>query len=712
MMAEHPGPFQPRIEADVVTPLSPTYDPRLVAASLAIASFASYVALDLAKRVRGPDRRAALRWWLGGSVAMGLGIWCMHFIGMMAFSLPIALGYTAGLTLASLGAGIGVSAVALFIASRPALDARHLAGGALAMGAGICAMHYTGMAALDMAPGIAWNPWLVAASAAIAVAASAVALLIFFWLRSVDPGRVVVAQAAAAFVMGLAICGMHYTGMFAAAFPAGSICLSAGALGGSALSTFVVVSSIGLLAFTLLTSQVDARAQVRTTGLNAQLSLANEQLRQHAFLDALTGLPNRLLFEQRLQEALQHRSGEGATPLAILFIDLDGFKPVNDLLGHTAGDQVLKVVARRLSEAVRASDTVARVGGDEFVMLLRGEAIVADATRAARRLIDIVARPFDSGGRRLRLSCSIGIALHPEHGPAERLLARADAAMFAAKRAGGNGWALFESQMDTSREEHLGLQTDLREAIEQRQLELHYQPKLCARTGEMLGVEALLRWRHPLRGMVSPLAFIPLAERYGLIGRIGDWVMEEACRQIGRWMADGVRMHVAINLSAHQLREDGLVERFRATLERHGVAPELLLCEITESVAMSDFEATQQAFDGLARAGMMLSIDDFGTGYSSLSYLRRLPARQLKIDRSFVADLENSVDARAIVSAVIHLAHDLGLRVVAEGVETEGQHEVLVGLECDELQGYLFAQPMPAAQVLPWMRARQGAALV
>jgi len=691
-----------------VTALPATYDPRLVAGSLAIASFASYVALDLAKRVRGPDPRVARRWWLGGSVAMGLGIWCMHFVGMLAFSLPIALGYTAGYTLASLCAGIAVSALALFHASRENLGARQLAGGALAMGAGICAMHYTGMAALDMAPGIEWDLRLVAASAVIAVAASAAALLIFSWMRRVDPERVFARQAAAALVMGLAVCGMHYSGMEAAGFPEGSVCLSAGALGGSTLTTFIVVSSLALLAITLITSQVDARAQARTSGLNAQLRVANEQLQRHAFVDPLTGLPNRLMFEQRLREALHpERPGGPARPVAILFIDLDGFKPINDMLGHTVGDEVLRIIARRLAQAVRGGDTIARVGGDEFVMLLQDGAGTTDATQAARRLIELVSRPFEGGGRRLRLSCSVGIALHPEHGPPDRLLAHADAAMYASKRTGGNGWAFYEPQMDPGREENLGLHIDLRDAVEQGQLQLHYQPKVCGNSGATLGVEALVRWRHPVRGMIGPLVFIPLAERYGLVDRIGHWVVDEACRQIAAWAAEGVRMHVAINLSAQQLRDEELLARTCGALARHGVQPEQLLCEITESVAMGDVDATQQAFDGLAAAGVMLSIDDFGTGYSSLAYLRRLPARQLKIDRSFVSDLETSVDARAIVSAVIHLAHDLGLRVVAEGVETEGQRGVLVGQGCDELQGYLFAKPMPADEVLPWMRMRE-----
>jgi len=275
-----------------------------------------------------------------------------------------------------------------------------------------------------------------------------------------------------------------------------------------------------------------------------------------------------------------------------------------------------------------------------------------------------------------------------------------------AKRAGGNTWAHFEERLEGPRPEMLGLQNDLRHAVENGQLELHYQPKVDGRTGETHGVEALLRWLHPEHGMVSPAVFIPLAERFGLIGRLGDWVIDDACRQVEAWATQGVRMNVAINLSVHQLREADLVDRIEQALLRHDIDADQLLCEITESVAMGDVKATQTAISGLAHIGVLLSIDDFGTGYSSLSYLRRLPARQLKIDRSFVMDLETSADARAIVSAVVHLAHDLGLGVVAEGVETVGQRDVLTGLDCDELQGYLFARPMRAQDVLPWMAAR------
>jgi diguanylate cyclase (GGDEF)-like protein len=693
-----------------LTALPVSYDLWVVACSLLVASFASYVALDLAKRVRGTEGRVATQWLIGGSIAMGSGIWCMHFVGMLAFSLPIALGYGAGLTAISWLAAIASSAVALYLASREKLRWHHVSAGALTMGLGITAMHYIGMAALDIVPGITWNWQLVIASVVIAICASATALEIFFLLRKASGSRGLQCQIGAAALMGAAICGMHYTGMAAASFSVGSICLSADGLSEHSVGSLVVVSAVVLLMLTLFTSHLDARTQANASGLNAKLRSANQKLRQRALRDPLTNLPNRLLFEKRLSQALKRLAlavgqGREGGKVVVLFIDLDGFKPVNDTLGHSIGDLVLKEVAARLRSSVRAGDVVARIGGDEFIILMECETALVDPVIAARRIVESITATIPGSGRPIQISCSIGIAVYPEHGPKERLVAHADAAMYEAKRAGGNTWAYFEDRMEGTNPQLLGLQNDLRSAIERGQLELHYQPKVDGRTGETHGVEALLRWLHPTHGMIGPVIFIPLAERFGLIGKLGNWVIDEACAQVERWALDGVRMNVAINLSVHQLREADLVERIERALVRHHMDANQLLCEITESVAMGDVKATQVAFSGLARIGVLLSIDDFGTGYSSLSYLRRLPARQLKIDRSFVMDLETSSDARAIVSAVVHLAHDLGLGVVAEGVETAGQRDVLVGLDCDELQGFLFAKPMRSDAVLAWIKA-------
>ena len=466
----------------------------------------------------------------------------------------------------------------------------------------------------------------------------------------------------------------------------------------------ILVSHVALLLFFW-------RGRKALTKANLQLESANEELRRRAFIDPLTGLPNRMLFEDRLLHAMQRydrdddsRARREPCKLAVLFVDLDGFKPINDMLGHAVGDEVLKEAARRLRTTTRDSDTVARIGGDEFVLLAEDVSDVADCASLANRVIQVLAQPLEVQGHQVTLSGSVGVALYPEHGDRLKLVQNADAAMYTAKRAGGNTYALFESRMNEGLQDQLSLQQDLRHALERGELQLHYQPKIDARLGRLQGVEALLRWQHPTRGMVGPNVFIPIAERFGLINGLGNWVIEESCRQMRVWADEGLSMNVAINLSVHQLRTEELVPRIESALARYQVMPSQLLCEITESVAMEDIESTQRAFEALSRIGVYLSIDDFGTGYSSLSYLRQLPARQLKIDRSFVADIEVRPDARAIVGAVIQLAHQLGLRVVAEGVETEGQRDILLVLQCDELQGYLLARPMAVEALDDWLQ--------
>jgi len=420
--------------------------------------------------------------------------------------------------------------------------------------------------------------------------------------------------------------------------------------------------------------------------------------------DPLTGLATRLWLEDQLATAVM-RAEAKQRRLALLYIDLDGFKPINDSFGYACGDTLLREVGLRLQGMGRSTDTIARMGGDEFLMLLDGDPDSASAALVADRVRHNLQRPYLIDGKEVRLSCSIGIVLFPDHGPRGKLIARADAAMLAAKHSGGNMHCFFDQRMDHDAEGTIDLQRDLRAAIENcTGLELFYQPKIDGRTGGITGAEALLRWHHPSKGMVSPVVFIPIAERFGLIGALGQWVTDDACRQVRAWLDAGLTMHVAINLSVHQLRQADLVERIHESITRHNVPPELITFEITESAAMEDAQASLRIFERIAQTRVSLSIDDFGTGYSSLSYLRKLPASQLKIDRSFVQDVDKEEDAKAIVRAVIKLAHALSLEVVAEGVETEAQQDILVRMGCDQLQGYLFAKPMPADKLYAWAK--------
>lgn len=433
--------------------------------------------------------------------------------------------------------------------------------------------------------------------------------------------------------------------------------------------------------------------------LRERLFDAQTQLAELKNRDSLTGLKSRAEFEAALEPLIADcdRVGDG---LAVLYVGLDGFANINQAYGMRIGDGLLREVANRLSRAAEPRAPLARVTGDEFALVVRGR--VDDALTRAAELGRELGMPYQVEQIDLQPGVSVGVALYPQHGSRPRLVPHAALAMRSVKLGGGSGHALYDPAMSVNLREQAELLKDLRQAVARRELQLYYQPKIDARTLQVTAVEALLRWQHPLRGMVSPDRFVPLAERHGLIDEIGSWVVEEACRQAAQWREGGLRMRIAINVSGLQFRRQDWVNQLCASLARHQIPPGRLTCEITETVAMEDTEVTHQAFERLRKAGLHLSIDDFGTGHSSLAHLRRLPAQELKIDRAFVQDLVNGEQAHVIVKAVVQMAHSLGMRVVAEGVETEAQRDELVRLNCDELQGYLFAKPMPARLLTLW----------
>jgi diguanylate cyclase (GGDEF)-like protein len=680
--------------------LTGSYSSSLVLISLCVAILASYTALDLTGRIATAKGRASYLWMGGGALAMGIGVWSMHFIGMLAFSLPIDLGYDLALTAFSLLIAVLSSGFALWLVSQPSLPCLQLGFGALIMGAGIACMHYTGMAALRMLPGIDYDPALFGASLLIAVGASAAALWIAFRLRRHTP-YVRQIRGLAAVVMGIAIVGMHYTGMAAANFPEGSFCGAlGGGLQGDGLVYLVLITTLAVLAVALLTSVLDARLEARTAELARSLTLANQELTQLALHDTLTDLPNRTLLADRIEQAIAKVAEQGGC-FALMFIDLDGFKPVNDAFGHHTGDQLLKEVAMRLRGHLHSQDTLARIGGDEFVLLVELDE-PEDAVGVAAKQVNLVSRPFRVAEQSLQISASVGIVLYPGNGADQmELLRNADAAMYHAKSAGKNAYSFFDVSMNSNARLQLQLLQDLRMALEQRQLRLFYQPKFDAVGRQPIGAEALLRWEHPQHGMLLPDRFIQLAEKTGLIIPIGEWVLDEACRQMRSWMDQGYEnWRVAVNLSAIQFCHAGLVDSVASALQRHRLPANSLTLEITETTAMHDADASLMVLQRLSDMGVDLSIDDFGTGYSSLMYLKRLPANELKIDRGFVRDLEQDSDDAAIVSAIVALGQALGLRIVAEGVETDRQQDFLTRLGCDSLQGYLLGQPLPAERFM------------
>jgi diguanylate cyclase len=452
--------------------------------------------------------------------------------------------------------------------------------------------------------------------------------------------------------------------------------------------------------------RLEEAISIRTHGLEA----ANRQLRHLSTHDVLTGLPNRVLLDDRLTQAMAHADRDKGS-FALLVCNLDRFKLINDSLGHRAGDELLQEVARRLLGVVRNVDTVARYGGDEFVLVGNSIADPSDAMQLAARAIEVLQAPVRVAGIDVHTSPSIGIAIYPADGASiEALLANADAAMHSAKQRGRGTVHRYAPGMQAGTEDRVQMESELHTAITLKQFQLYYQPKVDTQTGEVRSAEALIRWIHPVRGVISPGEFIPLAEECGLIGVIGQWVIQEACRQAKAWQDDGVpSLRVSVNLSASQFRESALVDNVRRALDDAGLQARFLEVELTESAVMNDPEQSIAILEQLSKMGVLVSVDDFGTGYSSMSYLRRFPIDKLKIDRVFIDDIASRPEDASIVRAIVSLAHSLRLKVVAEGVETPAQLEFLKAAKCDEYQGYHFSRPLPAVEFEQLIRKSRAA---
>jgi diguanylate cyclase (GGDEF)-like protein/PAS domain S-box-containing protein len=467
--------------------------------------------------------------------------------------------------------------------------------------------------------------------------------------------------------------------------------------------------------------EIDGHPSLLTVARDiTEQKLAQERLTYLANYDNLTGLPNRTLFQDRLTQALA-RADRHKSMVALLFFDLDRFKTINDSLGHAFGDQLLQQVANRVKHALRSYDTVARnspelfqtvtisrLGGDEFTIVLEDIEDVDGAAVVARRVLDSLTQPFLVEGNELYTSASIGIAVYPlDNADAAQLIKHADAAMYRAKEMGRSNYQFYTADLNSRAQQRMSMEAGLRKATERDEFLLHYQPKVDVRTGAVTGVEALVRWNHPERGLIPPLEFIPLLEETGLIIPVGEWVLRTACAQVGAWRRNGAPpLGVAVNLSPRQFRQDNLIAVVADVLAHTGLPARHLELEVTESLLMDNTEMSVNTLAGLRAMGVKVAVDDFGTGYSSLNYLRRFAIDTLKIDRSFVREITTNEDDAAISGAIIALAHSLRLNVVAEGVENELQLDYLRRLNCDQAQGYLLSRPLPADAALAWILER------
>ena len=440
--------------------------------------------------------------------------------------------------------------------------------------------------------------------------------------------------------------------------------------------------------------------------------LAEEQIAYLAYHDSLTGLPNTRLFKDRLLQGIE-QAKRNDKMMAVLFLDLDRFKLINDTMGHDVGDQLLQVISERLMEAVRRTDSiamntisamsssVARLGGDEFTIMLEDISGTQTVSRICERLIELVSRPLELRGQEVYTSVSIGIAIYPHDGDSvDVLLKNADVAMYHAKEHGRNNYQFFTESMNQASEERFQLENSMRKALQNNEMKLYYQPQVSVASGQIVGMEALIRWQHPEKGFISPASFIPIAEESGLIVQIGEWVIQEACRQSAKWRKSGFKpVRISVNVSAKQLQEESLVDTIKQNFETYGVDANTLGIELTETAIIVEPELALTRLEMIKQLGIKLSMDDFGTGYSSLSYLKRFPIDTLKIDQSFIRSVTVDNEDGALVKAIIAMAHALGMDVVAEGVELQEQLEFLGVHGCDTMQGYLFSRPVPSAEL-------------
>ena len=679
--------------------LNISWDPVLIAISYLVAFIASFVALDSAGKIPLSSRKAALFWRIAGGVTLGIGIWSMHFIGMLSMQMPMMMSYDLWLTLASLGVAVVASATALNIAvAGKKLSPFRLIFATAILSAGVVSMHYIGMAALMLDGSIIWDRRLVGLSVVIAVVASGTALWLAFRLRDKHKG-VFINRILAAFIMGAAICAMHYTGMSAAQFQEMAHTLPGG-IGELGLSIWVSVTTLCLLGVMLIISLIDSHR--RTSRLTDNLHQLNRQLELQARFDALTGLANRHQMDLRMQDCLRSAL-LSKKPFAVIFLNVDHFKRVNDTWGHSVGDELLIAVAQRITARLTREMTLARLGGDAFILLVP-ECDDDRLNALVTALLEDVRRPLSVCGHTLSTTISAGVSLYPQDGETlHELKLKADAALHRVKEDGRNGWAIYRAEMSTAIPAKPGFLQELSQALERDQFELWYQPTWHAGEKTIHGFEALLRWRHPEQGVVLPNLFIPSLEQTGLIIPVGNWAIEAACRQLHFWTEQGFsQWTLSLNLSPIQFEQPDIFQIVSSMLEKYSLSPSRLILEVTESTALKNLDRSIELLNAFNHAGIVVSIDDFGTGYSNLLMLSVLPAKELKIDRSFVTSMLENEKSYKLVETIISIARTMEMNVVAEGIETEEQQAVLTRLGCDYLQGYLFSRPLPAEQV-PWL---------
>lgn len=654
------------------------YNYYIVGLSIAIAILASYSALNITSKISDSNGKSKFFWLFGGAMVMGSGIWSMHFVGMLAMHMNMSVRYDVFLTIMSMLVSVVSSFIAFYITMPRNINWFKIAIGGFIMGSGIVTMHYMGMEAMVIHAEISYDPGFWVLSAIIALVASYAALLLFLRFRNHPKSSFL--KWGSAVVMGFAVCGMHYTGMKAARFE-----VHAGMLTQQPQSVdFLLLCGVTAAIFAILLISWGA------------MFFDRHVLEKLAYQDTITGLPNRNEMNRFFE------TNSETEQITILFLDLDQFKAINDTLGHNVGDLLVQEVGKRLRQFIGNGQQVFRIGGDEFLIILKQSDPVY-AQRLADDILQQIKNVYYIDGNELYVTASIGISIGSVHSSDRTtLLKNADTAMYKAKGLGKNQQCLYDEEMGLQEVRKMELEKDLQRALELKEFFIVYQPKWNVQSDRLVGFEALLRWKHPRLGVISPLEFIPIAEETGLIIPMTRWTLEEACKQCRIWQERGIVQPVSVNLSVRLFHGDNLLELIQNVLDKANLEPRLLELEIAESMVLHDVNDIIRQLGNIRSLGVKVSMDDFGTGYSSIGLLDRIPIDALKLDRQFTNDLDTP-SKRAIVNAIVLMAENLNLDVIAEGVENKEHIDFLTGLGCHVMQGYYYGKPMDINEIKVWM---------
>ncbi|WP_413459063.1 putative bifunctional diguanylate cyclase/phosphodiesterase [Herbaspirillum huttiense] len=672
----------------------------LLAFALLVASLSAYAALEVSERIVLQEAQHRRVWLSVGAVVFGLGVWGAMLLTVASLDAPFTIAFDARMVVLALLLCLGSAFYLMHLTGMRRPHPTRLVIGGLTIGAAFNAAFHIALKSMALVPPLLYHTPLLL----VALVVSEVVAVFIVTLFSASNGRKPMTGSLnsqqARRVLAALLVGAGLVSSAAAGLRALLVAPQAQSVVADGITREHLVNGLVFLAFLAMAMALVVSGVQRNEVLKKIVGRTNDKLLHFATHDVLTGLPNRALLSDRIQHAVEVARRNGK-PFAVLFMDLDGFKAINDSLGHAVGDGLLVAVAQRIRACIRGEDMVARIGGDEFVVVMSNLSSPEVVEQLSENILSALRQDFQIEDATLRVTSSIGIAVYPNSGESvDALMKNADAAMYEAKQSGRNTYRFFEPAMHASAMRHLQVRQALQQAIDGRQFRLHFQPKYRGGGKELTGLEALLRWHHPELGEMAPSEFIPIAERSGQILCIGDWVLQAVCEQIACWDAAGMKpVKVALNLSPLQMRSD-LVDSIIKVVSAAGIAPQRLMFEITETAAMKDVERTTRVVRELQSLGFDIAIDDFGTGYSSLAYLAQFHCRQVKIDRFFTSRLDlDDHSGRAIVAAIIALAHALQMEVVAEGVETEGQLRELQLLHCDQVQGFLLGRPDAALSV-------------